>query len=255
MKNKIIILSLIVICSILYIVLFDYYVDNYVDTEPKGNYTEALTSNVTVDKVIKFIDENDIDYLDGFNKDFNVYELTNQNKLLFIYYALKDEVDFNSGVSHTRFNSYNKLIFGDDATIKNENILVNKEIMLMYDSINEVYKYPEDMITYDLLSSSYNYVVDFEVYNNQYLLTVNKFFIQDDNVYSSIDELKNKENALFSVVEIEDKKQYIKEYITKNYRELKDNLYKYRYEFSKEDGNLILIRYQKLKKEKEMQKN
>lgn len=251
MKNKETILIVISLLCCLYLGLFIYYIDTK-EIKPKKKPNNYIQDNMmTIDKVLKFIKDNKIYYLDNINKTFTSEEITNQNKLRYAYLVLKDEVNFNNGVSITRFNSLIQSTFGESTIIKNENIVNNdKEILIDYDDINEVYKYRNDNVIYEYMYSYYDHVVDFKINDNTYILTVNKFFVKDNKVYGNIDDLKIDKNILF-MTQNEDINSYIKQYVIENYDTLKDKLSTYKYNFSKEKGNLFLKKYEKVQKDKE----
>lgn len=250
MKNKKIIAIAIVLLSLAYICLFNYYIRFYgsdVNTQLKINIPNT---NVTVDKALNFIREYKIDYLDNINNSFTVKDISNQNKLRYVYLAIKNDVDFTNGVSYTKFNNYLQDVFGNDVTIKNEDVLNNKkDILLVYNDVNEVYKYNDIILSYDFMYSIYDHVVDFTIDDNQYVLTVNKIFMVDNMVFASIDDAKNRKNILFNIDhDQDDVHTYIKDYIVKNYSSIKDQLYIFKYHFTKEKGKLILFKYEKINK-------
>lgn len=249
MNNKKIVAFIIMIFSVLYTGLFIYYIkDN--EEKPNLNIKKNIVDNtMTVDKVLNFIKNNKIDYLDNINKSFTSEDITNQNKLRYVYYSLRDEVDFNSGVSYTKFEAYIKNVFGSTTIIKTENIINNeKKVLLQYDETNEVYKYTNEMNEYDLMYSYYNYVIDFKTENEKYILSVNKFFVIDNEVYASIDDAKTRKNMLF-IVDINNINDNIKKYVTINYEKVKHQIHEYKYTFEKEKGNLILKKYEKIQKD------
>lgn len=250
MKNKKIIEVAIVFLSLIYICLFYYYMRYYGPDNNVQLKNNIANTNVTVDKVLNFIKEYKIDYLDNINNSFTVKDISNQNKLRYVYSAIKNDVDFTNGVSYTKFNNYLQDVFGSTITLKNENILNNeKDIILVYNDVNEVYKYDQYNKPYNFIYSIYNHVVDFKIENNQYILTVNKLFMNDNIVFASIEDAKNKDNILFYIdYNQEDKYTYIKNYISKNYSSIKDQLYIYKYYFTKEKGKLILFKYEKISK-------
>lgn len=249
MKNRQIVVLVIMILSVLYTGLFVYYIN---DNEVKQN--SKIKKNVpdntmTVDKVLNFINNNKVDYLDNINKSFTSEDITNQNKLRYAYYSLKDEVDFNSGVSYTKFEAYIKNVFGNNVIIKNENIINNeKKVLLQYDATNEVYKYVNEMSEYNFMYSYYNYVVDFKTEGEKYILSVNKFFAINGEVYASIDDANARKNMVF-IVDSNNINESIKKYVTTNYEKIENQLYEYRYTFEKENGALILKKYEKMQKD------
>lgn len=248
MKNKRKVLALLSIISILYIGLFYYYITNYVKKDIIKQKINIPNSAINVEKVLKFVKENKIYYLDNLNSSYNEKEMSNQNKLRYLYFAIKDDVNFKDGVSYTKFETYIKKVFGNKATIKNENILNNsKENILIYDKTNEIYKYSDDIASYDLFYSSYDNVVDFKIEDDKYILTVNKFFIVDDKVYANIDNAKKGINALFEISDMKDN-NYIKNYINEHSDEIKKKLCTFKYYFTKENGQLILLKYEKINK-------
>lgn len=250
MKNKTIIAVAIIILSLTYVCLFYYYIRFYSSDNNTQIKTNIPNTNVTVDKVLNFIREYKINYLDNINNSFTSKDISNQSKLRYVYSAIKNDVDFTNGVSYTKFNSYLQNVFGNDITIKNEDILNNKkDVLLFYDDVNEVYKYNNVIMPYDFIYSIYDHVVDFTIDDNQFILTVNKIFMVDNMVFASVDDAKNMEHVLFNIdYNHDDIYAYIKEYIVKNYSSIKEQLYTYKYYFTKEKGKLILYKYEKISK-------
>ncbi len=254
MKNKIIVLICILVFIIFYFLLFHFYVSNIDKVSlNSGVVSEISTDNVTVDKVISFMDEYDINYLDSFNTFFSDSDsLSNQVKLKFVYYAIKENANFSLGVSYTRFDSYLKAVFGENILFKNENILydnVDKSIFLKYDSTNETYMFAdENKKEFDsIYYSKYNYIAGYKNKDSKYELTVNKFFLKDNYVYSSYGDLSNNVNILFEIPSsILDKESYIKDFVNENYSSLKKKNSEYEYIFIKENGSLILKQLKKI---------
>jgi len=253
-KKKIIIFTFTIICILLYCLLFYFYVEDRDKVNLKNDVVSETTADtLTVDKIIDYIDEYKINYLDTFNIFFsNSDEISNQIKLKFVYYSIKENADFSLGVSYTRFDSYLKCVFGDTMSFKNENILYDnaeKSIYLKYNVTNETYIYNEESnITLgEMYYSRYNYIVSYKNNKGKYKLQVNKFFLKDNKVYSSYGDLINNVNILFEIpANIEDKDVYIKDYVNDNYDVLKQKFVEYEYSFIKENSSLILKEFEKI---------
>jgi|GEM_PF-5359373 len=252
-KKKIIVFISTVICLTLYSLLFYFYVGNKDKVNLKNDVvTETTTDTMTVDKIISFIDEYKINYLDTFNIFFSDSdEINNQIKLKFVYYSIKETANFSLGVSYTRFESYLKCVFGDNTSLKNEDLLYDnaeKSIYLKYDATNETYIYNEENSNdlNDMYYSRYNYIVSYKNNAGTYRLKVNKFFLKDNKVYSSYGDLISDVNVLFEIPTNVDKKDdYIKEYVNDNYDILKQKFVEYEYIFVKENSSLILKEFEK----------
>lgn len=252
-KKKIMIFISTIICMITYGLLFYFYVEN----KDKVNFendvvSETTTDTMTVDKIINFIDEYNINYLDTFNIFFSDSdEISNQIKLKFVYYSIKETANFSLGVSYTRFDSYLKCVFGDNMSFENEDILYDnaeKSIYLRYDATNETYIYNEENSKdlNEMYYSRYNYIVSYKNNDGKYKLKVNKFFLKDNKVYSSYGDLVSNVNVLFEIPDnIEEKDNYIKEYVNDNYDILKQKFVEYEYIFIKENSSLILKEFEK----------
>ncbi len=253
-KKKIIVFIFIIICVIVYSSLFYSYTEDRDKVTLKGDIiSETTTDTVTVDKIIAFMDEYNINYLDNFNVFFsNSDKISNQIKLKFVYYLLKENANFSLGVSYTRFDSYLKCVFGDTISFKNEDILYDnteKSIYLKYDDTNETYIYNDEknINLGEMYYSKYNYIVSYKNKDGKYKLTVNKFFLKDNKVYSSYGDLISNVNILFEIPSnIEKTDQYIKEYVNNNYDQLKQKFVKYEYVFVKENSSLILKEFEKV---------
>lgn len=246
--KKILLLFSIIILGLIYITLLD----NYFSVEKPKFSTEkkedVITDSTTVDKILNFINDYEINNFDYANILFNdINSLSNQEKLLISYLALKNEVDFSKGVSYTKLESYIRTIFGKDVVLENEDLQYKEEEILKFDSSNDIYTlaYLEEL---NLNLSKYNYIVDFKNNGSEYVLTVNKFFEENNKVYVTYGDLQNEMNVLFEIpVSEENKTTYIKNYVNSNYLEIENNLSIYTYTFTKEDGSLILISYKKEK--------
>lgn len=253
LKKKILIILAIAIFTILYIFLFRIYIkENNQDTDTSSNIKTVQTDTVTLDKVINFIDEYDINYLDAFGVTFtNSNNIINQVKLKYVYYAIKENADFTSGVSYTRFGNYLKAVFGSKITFKNEDILSNTEdqkIFIKYNIDNEAYLYSDlnDTDLGTIYYSRYNYIVSYKNSNGIYKLIVNKFFLKNDKVYPSLGDLNNDINVLFTIPSnTANKDDYIKNYVDVNYSSLKSKMIKYTYTFVKQNSALILKKLEK----------
>jgi len=252
-KKKIIIFISTIVCLALYSLLFYFYVEDKDKVNLKNDVvSETTTDTMTVDKIINFIDEYNINYLDTFNIFFSTSdEINNQAKLKFVYYSIKETANFSLGVSYTRFDSYLKCVFGDNISFKNEDILydnIEKSIYLRYDATNETYIYASEN-SEDLggiYYSRYNYIVSYKNNDGKYTLTVNKFFLKDNKVYSSYGDLISDVNILFEIpANIEGTDEYIKEYVNDNYDILKQKFVEYKYIFIKENSSLILKEFEK----------
>lgn len=252
-KKKIIVLIFTTIFLCFYCLLFYFYVEDKDKVNLKNDVVSETTADtMTVDKVINFIDEYNINYLDTFNIFFsNSDEISNQIKLKFVYYSIRENANFSLGVSYTRFDSYMKCVFGDDISFKNEDILyenAEKSIYLKYNVTNETYIYNDEnsKVLGDMYYSRYNYIVSYKNNNGKYKLIVNKFFLKDNKVYSSYGDLISNVNILFEIPSnIEDKDNYIKEYVNENYDALKQKFVEYEYVFIKENSSLILKQFEK----------
>ena len=254
MKKKILVLICIFVFIILYFSLFHLYISNIDDVSIKKDIVSDIsTDTVTVDKVISFMEEYDINYLDTFNIFFSNSDiLSNQVKLKFVYYAIKENANFSLGVSYTRFDSYLKAVFGEKVLFKNEDILYDnaeKDLFVKYDATNETYMFADESKKEfeSLYYSRYNYIVGYKNKDGKYELTVNKFFLKDNNVYSSYGDLTNNINILFEIpTSILDKDSYIKDYVNENYDTLKKKISQYEYIFIKENGSLLLKQLKKI---------
>lgn len=252
-KKKIIIFIFTILCISFYGLLFYFYIEDRDKVNLKNDVvSETTTDTITVDKIIDYIDEYNINYLDTFNIFFsNSDEINNQIKLRFVYYSIKDTANFSLGVSYTRFDSYLKCVFGDNISFKNEDILYDnaeKSIYLKYNATNETYIYNEESNKNlgEMYYSRYNYIVSYKNNNGTYKLKVNKFFLKDNKVYSSYGDLISNVNILFEIPSnIEDKDYYIKEYVIDNYDTLKQKFVEYNYVFIKENSSLILKEFKK----------
>ncbi len=252
-KKKIIIFICTIICLTFYSILFYFYVEDRNKVSLNNDVvSETTTDTITVDKIINFIEEYNVDYLDTFNIFFSDSdEINNQTKLKFVYYSIKETANFSLGVSYTRFDSYLKCVFGDDISFKNEDILYDnaeKSIYLKYDAANETYIYNEENSEDlgEMYYSRYNYIVSYKNNDGTYKLTVNKFFLKDNKVYSSYGDLISDVNILFEIpANTEDKDDYIKEYVNDNYDTLKQIFVEYKYIFVKENSSLILKEFEK----------
>ena len=245
--RKHIILLSIIILLLLYMSLITIYFKSKKEINNVININ-TNSQEITVDKIINFINDNKIDYLDSYILNFtNSSKIDNQVKLKYVYYAIKDTANFSYGVSRTRFDSYLKGVFGNSVKYKNEDIILTNKI-IKYDYINESYIYNENNFDEDIYYSRYNYILDFKITKNTYSLKVSKYFYKDNKVYSSYGDLISEINDLFlvpnDVINID---EYIKNYVNSNHETLSDNSSIYEYIFNKENGSLVLKEYKKLK--------
>lgn len=245
MNNKKIIMLGIAFLAIAYLVLFTKYI---IDLKPKVKDKTGYNNynNITIDKILKFMDENKIDYLDNINSSFTNEDISNQNKLRFAYLALRNDIDFTKGVSYTKLETFIKNVFGAHASIKNENVLTNsKDVLLLFDKTNDIYRVEVINYNYDNIYSFYNHVIDYKIEKDRFYLIVNKFFIVNNQVYGSIDDYKVSKNILLYSNSIDE----IKNYVLDNYKKIKNKLYTYVYEFTIENNSIVLLKYKKIARE------
>lgn len=242
MKNKrTIVLSIIIFLSITYIVLFSFYIRKYKMNDKGSSNATSINKLVTVDKVLKFINNYKIDYLDNINDSFTISSLTNQEKLQYLYLLMSPDVDFTSGVSAAKLEKKLTEVFGITDNLIHEDLMYEGKLILSYDENKKVYILNQDE-NYNLNYSIYNHVISYEFVKDSYMLKVNKFFVDGNKVYASIDDKENNK-VLFEVPFGSDGEEYIKNYVINNYESIKDFLHEYDYIFARDQGNLILISY------------
>ena len=246
--KKILVLILAIITSIVYVLLLNDYLGKEKPTFSTEKKEEKPSESITVDKILNFISDYELNNLDFANIQFNeVEKLTNQDKIIMSYLALEDEIDFSKGVSYTKLETYLRTVFGKRITLENENLIYKENKILSYDDETDTYTLINNK-DLELYLSKYNYISEFKTIDSEYILTVNKFFERDNKVYISFGDLQNDMNVLFEISEEEENKTtYIKNYVNSKYEEILEDLSIYTYTFTKEDGSLILKSYKKEK--------
>ena len=246
--KRILVLVLSITVAILYVLLLNDYLEYEKPVFSTEKKEEKPNDSTTVDKVLNFINDYELNNLDFYNIQFNeAQKLTNQEKIMISYLALEDEIDFSKGVSYTKLATYLRTVFGKTLTLENEDLMYKDDKILRYDDETDTYTliYNEEL---ELYLSKYNYIFDFENVNSEYILTVNKFFEKEGRVYVSFGDLQNDMNMLFEIPKDEENKiTYIKNYVNSNYEEIIEDLSVYTYVFTKEDGSLVLKSYKKEK--------
>ena len=138
--KKILVLSLAIITSIVYVLLLNYYLGKEKPTCSTEKKEEKPSESITVDKILNFISDYELNNLDFANIQFNeVEKLTNQDKIVMSYLALEDEIDFSKGVSYTKLETYLRTVFGKRITLENENLIYKENKILSYDDETETY--------------------------------------------------------------------------------------------------------------------
>lgn len=247
MKTKRIILSLLaLLLIIMYVIIFNYYYMNNDKTSSKKRIQQNIEDVLTIDKVLSFIINNNVDNLDMVKVTFTNYnEISNNDLLKIAFYSNYNELDFNIGVSYTKINSYINIVLGDNINVRNEDIIINDKLSVKYDDSNEVYIYEKnDLSSIDIPNVIYRHVIEFTSKNGNHILKINKLYEKNNYVYSTYNDYTNEKNPLFSIPNNIKKDEYIKEYVENNYELLKPNLHIFSYTFIKEKSSLILKSYQ-----------
>lgn len=246
--KRILVLVLSITVAILYVLLLNDYLEYEKPVFSTEKKEEKPNDSITVDKVLNFINDYELNNLDFYNIQFNeAQKLTNQEKIMMSYLALEDEIDFSKGVSYTKLATYLRTVFGKTLTLENEDLMYKDDKILRYDDETDTYTLISNE-ELELYLSKYNYIFDFKNVNSEYILTVNKFFEKEGRVYVSFGDLQNDMNMLFEIPKDEENKiTYIKNYVNSNYEEIIEDLSVYTYVFAKEDGSLVLKSYKKEK--------
>ena len=246
--KRILVLVLSITVAILYVLLLNDYLEYEKPVFSTEKKEEKPNDSITVDKVLNFINDYELNNLDFYNIQFNeAQKLTNQEKIMMSYLALEDEIDFSKGVSYTKLATYLRTVFGKTLTLENEDLMYKDDKILRYDDETDTYTLISNK-ELELYLSKYNYIFDFKNVNSEYILTVNKFFEKEGRVYVSFGDLQNDMNMLFEIPKDEENKiTYIKNYVNSNYEDIIEDLSVYTYVFAKEDGSLVLKSYKKEK--------
>ena len=246
--KRILVLLLSITVAISYVLLLNDYLEYEKPVFSTEKKEEKPNDSITVDKVLNFINDYELNNLDFYNIQFNeAQKLTNQEKIMMSYLALEDEIDFSKGVSYTKLATYLRTVFGKTLTLENEDLMYKDDKILRYDDETDTYTLISNK-ELELYLSKYNYIFDFKNVNSEYILTVNKFFEKEGRVYVSFGDLQNDMNMLFEIPKDEENKvTYIKNYVNSNYEDIIEDLSVYTYVFTKEDGSLVLKSYKKEK--------
>lgn len=246
--KRILVLVLSITVAISYVLLLNDYLEYEKPVFSTEKKEEKPNDSITVDKVLNFINDYELNNLDFYNIQFNeAQKLTNQEKIMMSYLALEDEIDFSKGVSYTKLATYLRTVFGKTLTLENEDLMYKDDKILRYDDETDTYTLISNK-ELELYLSKYNYIFDFKNVNSEYILTVNKFFEKEGRVYVSFGDLQNDMNMLFEIPKDEENKiTYIKNYVNSNYEDIIEDLSVYTYVFAKEDGSLVLKSYKKEK--------
>ena len=246
--KRILVLLLSITVAILYVLLLNDYLEYEKPVFSTEKKEEKPNDSITVDKVLNFINDYELNNLYFYNIQFNeAQKLTNQEKIMMSYLALEDEIDFSKGVSYTKLATYLRTVFGKTLTLENEDLMYKDDKILRYDDETDTYTLISNK-ELELYLSKYNYIFDFKNVNSEYILTVNKFFEKEGRVYVSFGDLQNDMNMLFEIPKDEENKvTYIKNYVNSNYEDIIEDLSVYTYVFTKEDGSLVLKSYKKEK--------
>ena len=235
MKTRIKLLIGIIIILVLYFILFSYYVKKYRTEERKP--IEAIPDLVTVDKILNFIADNKIVYLDSLNTSFTNKNINSEELLKYAYYVLVETEDFKKGVETSKIDKVIKDAFGSKIKYKYVDVNFNKKSQLKYLKDDDKYVLEGDNIK--PIISTYDYVINYESRLGKYILTVNKIFIKDNKAYATINDLNKNTNSLFDV-----KTADLHDYMQENHDSLKKYLEEYEYTFTKENGNIVILKYQ-----------
>lgn len=246
--KRILVLVLSITVAISYVLLLNDYLEYEKPVFSTEKKEEKPNDSITVDKVLNFINDYELNNLDFYNIQFNeAQKLTNQEKIMMSYLAFEDEIDFSKGVSYTKLATYLRTVFGKTLTLENEDLMYKDDKILRYDDETDTYTLISNK-ELELYLSKYNYIFDFKNVNSEYILTVNKFFEKEGRVYVSFGDLQNDMNMLFEIPKDEENKvTYIKNYVNSNYEDIIEDLSVYTYVFTKEDGSLVLKSYKKEK--------
>ena len=235
MKTRIKLLIGILIILVLYLLLFTYYVKKYRTEERKP--IEAIPDLVTVDKILNYIADAKIVYFDGLNTSFTNKNINNEELLKYAYYVLVETEDFKKGVETSKIDKVIKDAFGSKIKYRYADISLNKKSNLKY--LKDEDKYVLEGENVKSIISAYDYVINYESRLGKYILTVNKIFIKDNKAYATINDLNKNTNSLFDV-----KTADLHDYMQENHDSLKKYLEEYEYTFTKENGNIVILKYQ-----------
>ena len=235
MKTRIKLLIGIIIILVLYFILFSYYVKKYRTEERKP--IEAIPDLVTVDKILNFIADNKIVYLDSLNTSLTNKNINSEELLKYAYYVLVETEDFKNGVETSKLDKVIKDAFGSKIKYKYVDINFNKKSQLKYLKDDDKYVLEGDNIK--PIISAYDYVINYESRLGKYILTVNKIFIKDNKAYATVNDLNKTANSIFDV-----KTSDLHDYLQENHDSLNKYLEEYEYTFTKENGNIVILKYQ-----------
>lgn len=222
-------------------------VDENNSLEQKLEDMSNENNQITTDYLLDLLDKNNLNSLDMYQEDLDLKQDANQEKLQYAYWYLKDDYNFEVGISQTIVEKLFKKVFGDE-NFKHQNLKCScGKDLLVYDSENESYKYSSEHLGHGFhgfMGAMYNKAISLQISNKEYKLTVSKLFFDynTEYVYSNAKGTENYRLFEFDG-ETDTRDDVIRKYET-NYEEYKDKLTKYVYTFEKKDGKFILLKYE-----------
>lgn len=201
------------------------------ETTPASSSNEML---ITKDDVVEFINNYKLYQMLNYANDIS--ELTNQNRLILAtnYLIDQENMDYNTGVDASHYETYIHYVFGVDIEVENEDINFNG-ITIKYDEDKNQYIYSGNLTKIDV-SNVLDKVTSYNNKKEEYTVTVKSIYMKNNQIYGSITDLTNNKNVLLSNVQTN-------LFEEKYYDDIEEKVQEVEYKLALEGKHLVLKDY------------